>query len=156
MLLYVLAVVLMLSITALAAARAAISSGKVSSGLQVSTRTLHTIDGAFEKSVNEFRNDAAMVGVGCDGITSGPYDDPDSDENILVTCDNAAGISPTAIQRTMDLTATREPSGSLVGLARIKVVDEIHGQQVPGYSVEVCDWLLGGAAVDQTLRGCAS
>lgn len=146
MLMFVLAVVLMLSIAAVALLRMTFTAGEVASGLSVSTRTLHSIDGAMEKAVNEFRNDALKA---CDGSLTnyGTYS---------VSCIDVVFTTPPApAGRTMTFLA-ENGYGDVAGRARVRVVDAVNGQASVGYSIEVCDWLLGAASVDEELRGCTA
>ncbi len=146
MLMFVLAVVLMLSIAAIALLRMTLTAGNVASGLSVSTRTLHAIDGSMEKAVNEFRNDTLKA---CDGSATnyGTY---------KVACtDVVFTTAPAPAGRTMTFLAEKG-TGEVAGKARVRVVDAVNGQPSVGYSIEVCDWLLGAASVDEELRGCSA
>lgn len=149
-LLLVLAVVLMLTIGVLAVLNMTITAGRTATSLELSTKAAQRVDGALEKSVNAVRDDEAACPTQT-GTTEnyGDYD---------VECRLAPPPATPVIQsRTMDFFAY--PAGStsnLVGKARVRVVDEANGVENVGYSIEVCDWLLGGTAATQAVKGCSS
>lgn len=145
-LLLVLAVVLMLAVGVLALLNATTSTRKVADKLETDTKTLHRIDGALERGVNQVRDDDDPAT--CRANMSLP-DIP----GFNVSCILIPSTTPTS--RTMDF-EVENSENQLVGAARVKVTDEVNSQPLVGYSIEVCDWLLGSRAVQDTLRGCAA
>lgn len=142
----VLGIILMLSIAVFGLLRMSLTSGRVASGLQTSTKEIHRIDGALEKGVNLVRND----NTACGGTLA--LDPPDADYD--VECSQLTG-GPSG-SRTMELRAF--PVGEtepLSGKAQVRIIDEVGDQTIVGYNVVVCDWLLGAAMVTEPLKGCS-
>ena len=149
-LLLVLAVVLVLSIVVVGLLRMTSSTRRLSDRMETDTRTLHQIDGRLEEAVNVVRDDDAACPPGTEtrmiGLSPSRFD---------VFCE---GLPPAASdpdpppQRTVDFEV--RDAGDVVGLARVRVHDEINTERLVGYSIEVCDWLLGAQAVGQTFKGC--
>ncbi len=131
------AMVLFLSICVVVILTMSLNSDVVAIKLEDSTRHDHQVDGVLEDVVNEVRNDS---GACTTGITVGQF---------AVDCTSAV-ISADPPARRADLTVTENGDSSVVGKARIKVVDD----PSEGYTLEVCDWLLS-RNVTETLRGCA-
>ncbi len=149
-LLLVLAVVLMLTVGVVAVLRATTSTRVVADKLETDTKTLHRIDGALEQRINQVRDDANPAECPPGSGLSRNFGDFD------VRCIGIPADPPTVASRTMDFEVERVDSDGLIGLARVKVADEINGEPLVGYSIEICDWLLGSRAVGQSLRGCSA
>lgn len=140
-LLLVLAVVLMLSISVLAILNMTTSTGKVANNLEIGTKNLQRMDGAFEQAVNSNRNDATL----CPGTQT--FDGFD------IECQS---VGTSTDSRTMDFLATKAGTTEpIVGKTRVFVTDKVNGQTNIGYSIVVCDWLLGSAMVNENLKGCS-
>jgi Tfp pilus assembly protein PilX len=141
-LLLVLTVVLVLSIAVVGILNYSLNTDIVANELEQNTRGLYAIDGAMEEAVNAVRNDDTVC---ASALTIGDYE---------VSCATSAEATPVA-RRTVDLIATPSGSSDAVARARVRVVDEVNGQELLGYSIEVCDWLLADA-VTETLQGCSA
>lgn len=160
-LLYVLAIVVMLSIAGLSILSYTVTATKVSGRLTQVSATLRVTDAALDEAAKDLRANTAIVGVGKD-CASPPqvttYEVPNSTDQIIVSCTNGAAF--TNETRVMNLLAVRHPqvgADVVVGTARIKVTDVANnGTPVAGYSIEVCDWLLGTDATIAALKGCPS
>lgn len=141
-LLLVLTVVLVLSIAVVGILNYSLNTDIVANELERNTRGLYAIDGAMEEVVSAARNDDSV----CPGSqTIGDFD---------VSCTSTSDVGPNDTdRRTLDLLV--EDNGSVVGEAKVRVVDEVNGQALLGYSIEVCDWLLADA-VTETLQGCST
>ncbi len=139
----VLAVVLMLAVAVVAVLNMSLNTDVVATKLEDSTRTIHSVDGAMEKAVNAVRNDPAACVAGSKE-SYGDYD---------VECDGPAVAGNPS--RVVKLFATIPGSDDLVGAALVRYTDRESGLPLPGYTVEVCDWLLGGA-LESDLKGCAA
>ena len=135
--LFVMAMVLMLTIAVVAILSMSLNSDVVALKLEDSTKRDHQIDGVLEDVVNDVRNDAARC---TPAIPEGAYQ---------VDCTTTI-LNPDPLVRRADLTVVRANDSTVVGKARIKVVDD----PSPGYKIEVCDWLLS-SDVTESLKGCA-
>lgn len=144
-LMMVLGVMLMLSIIGLALL-GLVSTTATATGSSIELGSaLRDVDGALESAVQTWRDDASLVSLGTCGGKTTTYRD------LTISCGDAAPFTPE--QRIMNLTATR--SGGVAGMARVRITDKVNGQPVLGYSIEVCDWLLGSDATSANLRGCS-
>jgi len=160
-LLYVLAIVVMLSIAGLSILSYTVTATKVSGRLTQVSATLRVTDAALDEAAKDLRANTSIVGVGKD-CASPPqvttYEVPSSTDQIIVGCTNGAAF--TNETRVMNLLAVRHPqvgADVVVGTARIKVTDVANnGTPVAGYSIEICDWLLGTDATIAALKGCPS
>ena len=150
-LLLVLAVVLVLSIVVVGLLRMSSSTRRLSNRMETDSRTLHQIDGRLEEAINVVRDDDATCPPGTEtrmiGLSPSPFE---------VYCQ---GLAPAPSdpdpppQRTVDFEV--RDSGDVVGLGRVRVHDEINSERLVGYSIEVCDWLLGKQAIGQSFKGCS-
>lgn len=148
-LLLILAIVMVLSIGVSSIVAMTISSSKVATKLEESTAFAHTVDGAMEKLANTLRHDEAAL---CPGTV-------EMHNGIRAECTYPA-VNPQTIDpglpqgRRYEIQAVRDINDELVAKARIEVVDEMNGSPNVGYSVTVCDWLIGGIMLDQNPHGC--
>lgn len=160
MLLFVLGIVLLLGIVGIALLQLTTVSGRTATSSSISSRALRDVDGAFEVAIHDFRGDETLEGgapASCDGLAAPDYPMDGTTDHIVVSCTD--GEPFTADYRIMDLAARRVGAsgpGTLVGKARVKVVDRVNTTPVFGYSIEVCDWLLGNSAGGAELRGCST
>ena len=151
-LLLVLAVVLMLTVGVLALLRMSSSTRSVADKLETDTRTLHQIDGRLEESINLVRDNTATCPTATRtqmvGLSASRFD---------VFCqgvlDPAAADPPPS--RTVDFEVIETGNTDPVGLARVRVNDEVNNERLVGHSIEVCDWLLGKQAVTEPFQGCS-
>lgn len=160
-LVYVLAIVVMLSIAGLSILSYTVTATKVSGRFTQVSATLRVTDAALDEAAKDLRANTTIVGAGKDCATppqTTTYEVPDSTDQIVVSCTNGAAF--TNENRVMNLLAVRHPqvgADTVVGMARIRVTDVANnGTPVAGYSIEVCDWLLGTDATIAALKGCPS
>lgn len=158
-LLYVLGIVVMLSIAALSILSYTFTASRVAGSMTEVSATLRVSDAALDEAAKDLRSNTSIVGAGKDCATppqTTTYDVPNSTDEIIVSCTNGAAFTDEA--RVMNLLAIRHPqvgADSVAGAARIKVTDVANnGTPVVGYSIEVCDWLLGSDATIAGLKGC--
>lgn len=159
--LFVLGIVLLLGIVGLALLQLTTVSGRTAASASITSKAFRDVDGAFEVAIHDFRGDEDLKGgapATCNGLSATDYPMDGTSDVIKVTCTD--GEPFTTVYRIMDLTANRvSPGGgsTLVGKARVKVTDRVNATDVLGYSIEVCDWLLGhAAAAGAQLRGCST
>lgn len=154
-LMVVLGVVLFLSIAGLAVMSLTVAANGASGSLTKASDATRAIDSAFEQAIQKWRVDPALVNASCAAATSPDTPIQRATDVVKVTC--ADGLPPTADIRVLDLTATRVPaiggSGPVVGLARVKITDRINGSSITGYSIVVCDWILGNPGA-RALKAC--
>ncbi len=162
---YTLGVLVFLSVTGLALLALSATTARTTAGLSESTNQVRAVDGALETAINSVRYDQDMC-VSDPGAAE-PFDSPYFDEDIAVTCvePDEDAFPP---GRRLELTAEFASSGGLVGKARVQFVDRVECEDpdgdpdqclpIMGYSVEVCDWLLGRHAATEALdpSGCSS
>lgn len=144
----VIGVTLLLTLLALALFTYIFTSMRVTQSAIVRADGVRDADSALEVALQEWRFDEALVGTSCSGTTLSRGD-------VEVGCSNPAALPLSSEERVMDLEA-EDASGTTVGSARVRVVDEVNGVRAVGHSVEVCDWLVGSAAAREPLRGCRS
>lgn len=130
-LMFVLAMVLMLSIAVSVVLTMSLNSDTVAVKLEDVTKRDHQVDGVLEDTVNLVRNDKTQCST---GMTDGSY---------TVDCTSTDLGSDT---RKVDLVVS---DSDVAGKARILVVDD----PTEGYTIEVCDWLLSSNVTD-SLKGC--
>lgn len=147
-LLMVLGVILLLSIVGLAMLGLASTTASATGAYANANTHLRDIDGALETAVHEWRTDLDIVGHSCTGKTLVV-------RTYLMTCTDAATPWSGGV-RVMDVVATLTTGTRREGAARVRVVDVVDNVRVDGYSIEICDWLLGAAEATQTLDGCLS
>lgn len=153
----VLGVVLFLSIAGLAVMSLTVTANGASGSLTKASDATRAIDSAFEQAIQKWRVDPALVNASCAAATSPDTPIQRATDLIKVTCSHDPLLLPTADARVLDLTATRIPaiggSGPRVGLARVKITDRINGSSITGYSIVVCDWILGDPGTRE-LKAC--
>lgn len=131
MLLFVLAMVLVLTVGVAAILTTSLNTQTVADKLEDSTRTQHRVDGALEEAVNQIRNDTTICSTTATitvTVDSTSYD---------VECTPVTTTEPNV--RLYDLAASRTSEPIVTGLSQVKVID----WPSLGYKLEVCDWLLG-------------
>ncbi|HTO01339.1 MAG TPA: hypothetical protein VL068_11750 [Microthrixaceae bacterium] len=148
-LLFVLAIVLVLTIAIGALLRATSSTGMVAHNLEVSSAEKQKIDGQMERMVNILRNAETITQTEpCPALTI-----PAEVDGISVDCYGRENVTAPTLGRKYNIQA--EKDGQVVGQARIFVTDQVNLEDSVGYSLTVCDWLIGTALVNnQTLIGC--
>ncbi len=157
-LLLVLTVVLMLTVGVLALLSATLNTRNIADKLETDTRSLHRIDGALERAVNDVRdNDVTGSDPKCT--------EPDADQVTAINFEGydvkcmwvGAPLDPLAPPpaRTMDFEVFEAGESTLVGLARVRVRDEVNTERLVGHSIEICDWLLGRQSVGESFQGCS-
>jgi hypothetical protein len=105
--------------------------------LASSTASTHEFDGALESAVNWYRKNGAP-GADC-GPEAASVTDPQLPSGYSFTCHNP--VAPDSTFRVLDIEAMHD--GFEVGRARVRFTDMANGLDLPGYTVEVCDWQLG-------------
>lgn len=148
-LLLILAIVMVLSIGVGSILTMTMNSSKVATRLEESTAFAHTVDGAMEKLANNLRHDEAAL---CPGTV-------ELHEGIRAEClyppVNPQTLDPgLPLGRRYEIQAVRDATDELVAKGRIEVIDEMNGSSNIGYSVTVCDWLIGGIMLDENPHGC--
>lgn len=134
-LIFVMAMVLVLSIAVVAVLTRSLNTDIVAVKLEESTKHDHKVDGVLEDVVNEVRNDDSDCQTNM------------SVSGFVVDCVSQPGAEPDT--RTADLTVI-EGGSSVVGKARILLNDN----PTTGYTIDVCDWLLS-RNVTESLRRCS-
>lgn len=158
-LLYVLGTVVMLSIMGLAILSYTFTASKTTGGLSEAVVQMRVTDAAMDKAAQDLRTNPSIVGAAPKTCASEltVYPVPGSTDEIQVSCSDATPF--TATSRTMNLLAVRHPqvgADTTAGVARILITDVANnGTPVAGYSIEVCDWLLGSTYGVADLKGCA-
>ena len=147
-LLLVLGVVLVLSIVGLAMLGLVSTTSSATGAYAGADNRLRDIDGALETAVHEWRTDPDIVGHTCSGETL-------AIRTYVVTCTDAATPWSNGV-RVMDVVATTTTGTRKEGAARVRVVDVVDNVSVVGYSIEVCDWLLGATEAAHALDGCTA
>lgn len=145
----ILAIVLVLSLGVASIMAMTMNSSRVATKLEESTAVAHTIDGAMEKLANNLRHDGSALCPGTVEIYEGiraeclyPPVNPQSIESGL------------PVGRRYEIQAVRDADDELVAKGRIEIVDEMNGSSNIGYSLTVCDWLIGGRMLDHNPHGC--
>lgn len=144
--LFVLAVVLVLTMAVGALLTATRSTGVVAVNLKEFSAYTQKVDGAMEKMVNVLRDDDLIT---CPSNIE-VY------EGIQVQCTERLNVTSPTNGRKYNIQA-EDPAqgGQVVGRARIYITDELNGASSVGYSLMVCDWLIGkGLVTTVTLQGC--
>jgi hypothetical protein len=136
-LLLVLGVVFFFSLVGLFILNETTLSSNVVTNLASSTASTHEYDGALESAVNWYRQDG-VPGADC-GSEAASVSDPQMPAGYSFTCHNP--IPPDTTFRVLDIEAMK--GGFEVGRARVRFTDVANGLDLPGYTVEVCDWQLG-------------
>lgn len=151
-LLMVLAVVLMLTIGVLGLLRMTSSTRSVADKLETDTRTLHQIDGRLEEAINLVRDNTTTCPSNVDtqmvGLTPSPF-------NVFCRGVADASLPDPPPHRTVDFQVIEAGRPDPVGLARVRINDEVNSERLVGHSIEVCDWLLGAQAVTEPFQGCS-
>ncbi len=148
-LLFVLAIVLVLTLAIGAILRASASTNAVAHNLEEDTAEKQSIDGQMEKMVNILRNAETLAQTAECPSTEVP---PEVD-GVSVDCYGREDVTSPAKGRKYSIQAERD--GQVVGQARVYVTDEVNNEDSVGYSLTVCDWLIGTRLVNnQTLIGC--
>jgi hypothetical protein len=136
-LLVVLGVVFFFAFVGVFIMRQTMLSGTVVTNLASSTVSTHEYDGALETAVNWYRKNGAP-GADC-GPEAASITDPQLPAGYSFSCHNP--IAPDSTFRVLDIDVTKD--GFEVGRARVRFTDMANGLDLPGYTVEVCDWQLG-------------
>lgn len=146
-LIFVLAIVLMLSIAVFGMINMSMNAQQLAVNMKGTTQSAHKVDGALEQATNEIRNRPASC------MPSVPLP---AGSDYVVECigPNAAAADAANPHRRVDLLAYKASEPDLVGKARIRYTDFENGNQLTGYTVEVCDWLLM-RAVSNSFLGCS-
>lgn len=117
---------------------------------------IRAIDGAMETGLQRVRSDittCATLNTAVQGYEVTCIDDPGS----------PVDTGSTEV-RSLKLIAEKS-DGSIAGQAKVRIVDLVVNEADPGlgtprqlsvgYTVEVCDWQLGGKAAAKPLKDCA-
>lgn len=150
MLALVLGIVLFLSIAGIAILGLVDTTSRATASYSETDDALREIDSALETATQAWRSSRDIVDAGtCAGetVTRG---------TLTVQCEDTPSVAWANGVRTMDLTVERAGGGSLIGHARVRVVDVVNNVDVVGFSLEVCDWLLGRTDVAQPMKGCST
>lgn len=156
MLAFVLAALLFLTITGMALASFAVTSSKASTTYVKVSERLREIDGVLEFAAQTWRNDDEIRLLDTCEQDSAGQPVAITRDGYTATCFDAPGVAWTPELRVMDIEVEEVSSGAVLGTARVRVVDVVNNVSVLGYSLEVCDWLLGTSNVKHGLRGCST
>lgn len=115
---------------------------------------IRIIDGAMETGLQQVRGNAAS----CSTLAL-------VQQGVTVSCIDKGVKQGTASDRRVVELQVKKGS-QLLGVARVKVVDLVVAagdpmdpatrQVIDGYSVEVCDWLLGARQAGGAVKGCSA
>ena len=132
-----------------------ITAMKVNQSFRDSLDNVSASDSALDLVVNDLRRNPAAVNQGCYGAGIPGYPNtyketirlPDPEggtpEEIEVIVD-CASTGPYTPQRDIELTAYPDGGSTAQARAHIVISDEGGGESRPGFSLEICDWQLGG------------
>jgi type II secretory pathway pseudopilin PulG len=168
-LLAVLGVILFVSLVGAAILSMTMLSGNVVANLASTTESTRQFDGALASAVAWFRTNGPSsvdpndpIPVDCATQSPPPFTpganpsgdpgNPSPPQPYTFTC--TSPTAPTLQSRVLDIAAS-DPSGFVVGRARVRFTDQANGLPLDGYTVEVCDWQLGSSAVNEALDGCS-
>lgn len=160
----VLGVVLLLTLIGIALLAFVLTSLKASKASVERADADRSVDSALETAVQKWRADESLVGKAAIPATANTPAVPAVPavscatkqvvrDGLTVTCANEGALN--AEQRILNVTVSSGSPAKTVGRARVRIIDEVNGIRAVGYSLEVCDWLVGNNATE-TLKGCAS
>lgn len=150
MLIFVLAVLVLVGVVGLALLMMTMTATKSGRNLALPLAAYRDIDRAMEETVQTVRTESSM----CKDIASG--DMPEyfilgADIDVAVSCETLTAVPGSRTHR-FAVVAVSDTS-RVLGRSQVRVSDSTHGSQVYGFSLVVCDWVLGKSEVSD-LQDC--